>query len=168
MNTKVIFTILLAGLLTSGFAQQNSAWDKWSWLIGDWAGEGSGQPGQGGGTFTFKPDLDAKILVRKSHTEFPASGNKPKAAHDDLMIIYPDYSGIPVKAIYFDNEGHTINYAITYADSSIVLTSLKIPNVPDFRLSYLQLGNNSVNIKFEMSRDGEKFITYLEGKSKRK
>jgi hypothetical protein len=30
------------------------------------------------------------------------------------------------------------------------------------------MGTNLVNIKFEMSRDGEKFMTYLAGISKRK
>lgn len=97
--------------------------------MGEWVGEGSGQTGQGAGTFSFKPDLDQKILVRKSHSEFPASANKPEIIHADLMVVYPDYSGSPNKAIYFDNEGHTINYSITYSDQLIVFTSEKVPNV---------------------------------------
>lgn len=167
MRTKIIFTFALLGLLTTCFGQQNSTWDKWSWLVGEWAGEGSGQPGQGGGTFSFKQSLDNKILVRESHSEYPASGNKPAIIHNDLMIVYPDYTGNPVKAIYFDNEGHTINYSISYADKSIALTSEKIPNVPVFRLTYTLLENDIVNTKFEMSQDGEKFSTYIEGKSKK-
>jgi len=119
MKTKITLTVALFGLLTTCLAQSNSAWDKWSWLAGEWVGEGSGQPGQGGGTFSFKPSLDNKILVRESHSEYPAVGSKPKIIHNDLMIIYPDYSGNPVKAIYFDNEGHTINYSISYADKLI-------------------------------------------------
>jgi len=167
MKTKIVLTLALFGLITTCFGQQNSTWDKWNWLVGKWAGEGSGQPGQGGGTFTFKPGLDNKILIRDSHSEYPASGNKPKIIHDDLMVIYPDYSGNPVKAIYFDNEGHTINYSISYADQSIALTSEKIPGVPIFRLTYTLLENETVNTKFEMSQDGEKFSTYIEGKSKK-
>jgi len=78
---------------------------------------------------------------------------------DDLMIVYPDYKGSPAKAIYFDNEGHTINYSITYGDNSIAFTSDKIPNVPIFRLTYTLLETEIVNTKFEMSQDGEKFST---------
>ncbi|HEY3390252.1 MAG TPA: hypothetical protein VGK38_11810 [Prolixibacteraceae bacterium] len=167
VKTKFALTFALLGLLTTCFGQPNPTWEKWGWLIGEWAGEGSGQPGQGGGTFVFKPGLDNKILVRESHSEYPAMGSKPKIIHDDLMIIYPDYTGNPVKAIYFDNEGHTINYAITYADKSIALTSDKIPNVPVFRLTYSLLDNETVNTKFEISQDGEKFNTYIEGKSKK-
>jgi hypothetical protein len=163
MKTRLFLITVLLAIVSVCFGQQNSAWTKWSWLVGDWKGEGNGQPGQGGGVFTFKTDLDSKILIRKAHSEYPATGNKPAVVHDDLMIVYPDFSGAPSKAIYFDNEGHTINYSITYRDKSIVLVSDKIPNIPVFRLTYTQLSDKSVNVKFEMSQDGEKFMTYVDG-----
>ena len=81
------------------------------------------------------------------------------------MIVYLDVDGSPNKAIYFDNEGHTISYTITYNDKSIVLTSDKIPNTPVFRLVYTLLDSDTINTKFEMSQDGDKFIPYIEGKS---
>lgn len=167
MKTRLVLIIALSALLTVSFGQQVPTWDKWSWLTGEWIGEGSGQPGQGAGTFSFSFDLDKNILVRKSHSEYPAADNKPKVIHDDLMIVYPDNSGVTSKAIYFDNEGHTINYSIIYSDRSIILTSEKAPNVPVFRLTYTLLENEAVNTKFEMSQDGKTFITYIEGKSKK-
>jgi len=165
MKVKLILIITLLGIFTTCFGQQTPRWEKWNWLIGEWVGEGNGTPGKGGGYFNFSLDLDKKILVRKSHSEYPASENKPKVIHDDLMIVYPDYTGNPSIAIYFDNEGHTINYTIAYSEKSIIFTSSKIPNVPVFRLTYTLLDNESVNTKFEMSQDAEKFITYIEGKS---
>jgi hypothetical protein len=167
MKIKIFFTLALSTILSASYSQQSNIWSKWSWLIGEWVGEGSGQPGQGGGTFSFRPDLDKKILVRKSHSEYPAAENKPKVIHDDLMIIYPDQYGNVAKAIYFDNEGHTINYTITCSGKSIIMTSDKISNVPVFRLTYDLLENDIVNTKFEMSQDGIKFIVYIEGKSMR-
>lgn len=164
---RILLTIIFCGILSTGFSQQKPKWDQWRWLTGEWVGEGSGQPGTGGGTFSFKTDLDQNILVRKSHSEYPATANKPQVIHDDLMVVYPDFSGTPAKAIYFDNEGHTINYSITYSEKSIILTSDKIPNVPIFRLTYSLLDNETVNTKFEMSQDGVKFFTYIEGKSKK-
>lgn len=145
--------------------EKSTSWSKWTWLIGEWQGEGNGQPGQGGGKFSFQTDLDGKILVRKSHTDFPASGNRPAFSHTDLMIVSLDYSGNPTNAIYFDNEGHTINYTISYPENAVVLQSEKVPNVPVFRLTYTLLDSKTVNTKFEMSQDGEKFMTYIEGKS---
>ena len=164
---KIILTIILMGCLTICFGQQDPTWVKWSWLMGEWQGEGSGQPGQGGGTFSFSFDLDQNILVRKSHSEYPATANKPLIRHDDLMIVSLDFAGNPSHAIYFDNERHTINYSVTYSDRSITLTSDKVANVPVFRLAYTLLNDGMVNTKFELSQDGEKFITYIEGKSKK-
>lgn len=47
------------------------------------------------------------------------------------------------------------------------MISDKIPNVPIFRLTYTLLENESINTKFEMSQDEIKFMTYIEGKSKK-
>ncbi len=168
MKIKLFITVALVALSLAGFGQQDSTWNKWSWILGEWYGEGSGKPGQGEGVFTFAQNLDGKVLIRKSRSEYPATENKPYTIHEDLMIIYLDYTGIPSKAIYFDNEGHTINYAITYAEKSIILTSEAIPSVPTFRLTYTLLTPETVNTKFEMSRDGQTFFTYIEGKSKKK
>lgn len=167
MKLKNIVFLLFNLFIINSFAQVESAWKNWIWLTGEWKGEGSGQPGSGGGTFSFQPDLDGKVMVRKSHSEYPASGNRPATVHNDLMIVSLDYTGNPTKAIYFDNEGHTINYTVSYAPKTIVLLSDKVPNVPVFRLTYTLLENQMVNTKFEMSQDGEKFMTYIEGKSKK-
>ena len=84
------------------------------------------------------------------------------------MIVYLDNAGQPGKAIYFDNEGHTIDYAITYREKSIIFASNKVQNMPVFRLTYVSLDKNTVDVKFEMSRDGENFLTYTQGKCTRK
>jgi hypothetical protein len=83
------------------------------------------------------------------------------------MVIYLDFTGYPSKAIYFDNEGHTINYTISYSDKTIILVSDKISAVPIFRLTYTLIDNNTIDTKFELSQDGEKFMTYIEGKSRK-
>lgn len=165
MKARLLLIILLISITLTTFSQQNPTWDKWEFLFGNWIGEGSGQPGEGEGTFSFSLDLDKKILVRKSHSEYPATEKTPETIHDDLMIVYLNQLGDPSNAIYFDNEGHVIEYKISYQENKIILTSNKISNVPIFRLSYTLLDNNTVNTKFEMSQDEENFITYIEGKS---
>ncbi|MDD4970307.1 MAG: hypothetical protein PHT07_12855 [Paludibacter sp.] len=167
LKRKLITLLMLVGVSVICFGQSGPIWSNFDKLIGKWVGDGAGQPGQGNGTFTFNFDLDKKILVRKGHTYFPKTDTKSEITHDDLMIIYPDYTGMPSKAIYFDNEGHTINYSVLCSDKSIVFTSTKINNVPVFRLTYTLLDNDMINTKFEMSRDGEVFTPYLEGKSKK-
>ena len=166
MYQKLILIAAFCVFTNWSFGQVNESWDQWSWLIGEWIGEGSGKPGEGGGTFTFSFGLDKKVIIRKSHSEYPAKDQKPKVVHDDLMIIYLDNNS-PTQAIYFDNEGHVINYRITYENKSIILVSTKTENTPIFRLSYSLLDNSTINTKFELSQDGEKFMTYIEGRSKK-
>jgi len=147
--------------------QASSKWEKWSWLLGPWKGEGSGKPGEGVGTFAFSIDLGGSVILRHGHTDFPAAQGRPASSHDDLMVIYNDpVTGDP-KAIYFDNEGHTINYAVSWVDKSIVLTSQKTGNIPAFRITYTPLESGEMETVFDISQDGKTFVTYLEGKSKR-
>jgi len=134
LKKRVVTFCMLAGFFSLCFGQ-STVWTKFNWLMGEWVGEGFGQPRQGNGSFTFSYNLHKKILVRKAHTSFPKTENKPATVHEDLMIIYPDAAGIPSKAIYFDNEGHTIEYTVVCADKSITFTSNKSPNVPVFRLT---------------------------------
>lgn len=166
------------GLCISGALQaqqstvKNAPWEKYAFLIGDWVGEGNGQPGQGTGYFSIRPDLDARILVRKNHTEYPATPKKDAFTHDDLMIIYADRPGELSKAIYMDNEDHTIHYTITFSDDqkTIVFTSTATEGGPAFRLSYTQLDAATLTLKFEIAPPGNPvvFNPYLEGKVHRK
>lgn len=168
MNKKRLLLIVLCLCIGQiGFSQNTPSLSKLKWLIGEWRGEGDGKPGLGEGSFSFQFDLDNKILIRKSCTEFPSKTNSP-TIHKDLLILYSDFSGNMSNAIYFDNEGHTINYMVTASDTSIVFLSERVtPNIPIFRLTYTLLENNQVNTKFEMSQDGITFTTYIEGKSKK-
>lgn len=148
------------------YCQEAPLWINWEWLSGEWQGEGSGIPGEGNGTFSFIFDLDNNILVRKSHSEYSTGDFKRKNIRDDLMIVYNGGNN-KYKAIFFDNEGHIINYNIALLDSSIVFTSEPVAGSPVFRLIYEKINPDIVNTKFEMSRDGLNFMTYVEGKSRK-
>lgn len=155
-------------LCLSCFSQSQDKWEKWQFLLGEWVGEGDGQPGKGSGGFSFTLDLDGKVLVRKSQTDFPSQGDKQPLSHKDLMVIYPDSSNDLLKACYFDNEGHVISYSVTFSNGDIVFTSIKEAGKPVFRLIYSPISSREVEVKFEMSADGVLFKTYVKGKSIRK
>jgi hypothetical protein len=165
---KRISVVLFFMFLSTGIFCQPTpdTWARWKYLIGEWTGEGGGKPGQGSGSFSFKTELNKTILVRKNHSEFPSKNGQAGGVHDDLMIIYANPPGEPRSAIYFDSEGHTINYTIDYLVNSIVFVSEEVHNLPQYRLTYSTVENNKVNIKFEMARPGDKegFKTYVDGK----
>jgi hypothetical protein len=163
--------ILLAILMVSGELvlgqQQKNSWEKWNYLIGEWVGEHNGQPGQGEGKFSFQTDLDGNILVRKNHTVFPATANTAEIIHDDLLIIYPGTGNSNQEAIYFDNEGHTIKYKVSFTDKSIILTSDISANATRFRFTYTMIDAKTINASFEMAspQAPEDFKMYLSGKA---
>jgi hypothetical protein len=162
-STRIVLALASAlSLVTSvAMAQQDTTWAEWKWLVGEWVGEGSGIPGQGGGWFSLQPNLENHVLVREGVADYPASGTKPAIHHTDLMIIYPGGSG--QRAIYFDNEGHVIEYTASASRGSVAFISAKVPGVPVFRLVYLFLDAERIRVTFAMSRDGETFATYTEG-----
>jgi hypothetical protein len=148
-----------------------SNWDHWKFLLGEWVGEGGGAPGQGGGTLVFHFDLQNQVLVRKNHVNFPALQDRGAFAHDDLTIIYSDPDG-NVRAVYFDNEGHFINYSagMTGDGNTITLVSDPTPSAPRFRTTYIKGKNGSMTIRFEVAPpdDPDGFTIYTEGTAKRK
>ncbi len=140
-------------------------WGPAQFLVGLWTGEGSGAPGQGTGSFSFAPDLQGKILVRKSFAEYPAAGGKPASRHDDLMVVYHD--GEQLRAMYFDSEEHTIPYAVKAVENGVAFVSEPSKGGPRFRLTYTNSGKDTLKLKFEIAPPGKDFATYIEAGARR-
>jgi hypothetical protein len=156
--------VISSQLLFAQGSPENSPWEGWKFLLGEWVGEGGGKPGEGGGWFSFSPDLQGTVVVRKNHSDFPATKDRPAFSHDDLMVIYRESAGL-TKAAYFDNEGHVIHYAVTFSSDSTSVVFLSEPThgTPQFRLTYDGLAEGQVKIRFEIAPPGEprKFMHYL-------
>ena len=155
------------------FAQaKRTELEKLNTLAGDWVAQGGGQPGQGEGNFSFQFDLDKKVMVRKNTSEYPPVGNKPAIVHLDLMVIYSISTTDSLKAIYFDNEGHTINYSIYFADEekTIQFVSNTLQNIPVFRLTYSFTDKDNMTVNFEIAPPGGpgNFRSYVKGSAHRK
>jgi hypothetical protein len=137
-------------------------WGPAQFLVGNWLGEGSGQPGQSAGAFSFAPDLQGKILIRKSFAEYPQAGGRPASRHDDLMIVYRDQSSHGLRATYFDSEEHVIQYVVNAIEGGVVFVSEGAPSSPRFRLTYTSISKDTLKIKFEIAAPGKEFAPYLE------
>jgi hypothetical protein len=141
-------TILLFSGVFAISQNDKPNWDAWKIVIGDWTGTGSGNPGEGGGGFSFKPDLQGSVLVRKSHSEYPASQGHPATVHDDLMVVYAEQGR--ALAVYFDNEGHVAHYTPSFSPDGRTLTLVSdlAPNTPTFRLTYVNTEPDVLRINF--------------------
>src|SRR5260370_2762431 len=176
MKTTVRAVVLVSVLFAIGNSSsaQSSAvdWGPLSFLLGDWVGEGSGQPGQGSGGSSFSLDLQKRVMVRKNWARYPATKDRPAFLHEALMLTYHDSEKEPFKAIYFDSEGHVGHYVIqvSASENSIRFLIEASPGSPRYRLTYFKTGPNRMNLKFEIAPPGkpDSFSTYITAEIRRK
>jgi hypothetical protein len=173
-GTRVLIALVLFFLLELSplTPAAEDPWLGYRFLLGQWIGEGSGQPGQGSGEFSFTLDLDGKILVRRNRADYPATGGRPAFSHQDLLVMYWDQTRKQPGAIYFDNEDHVIQYALSLSadNQTVTLVSDPSPNAPRYRLKYARRGVDRLFVSFEIAPPGrpDDFSTYLEGTARRK
>ena len=176
MSTFLIVLLLIATAQLFGQPLKTDAgeggWKAMQTLAGEWVGEGGGQPGQARrGGFTFTPDLQGVVLVRKSFAEYPASQTRPAFRHDDLTVVYRTAPGSAPRATYFDNEGHVIEYEVSASSDGSRIEWLSSPQLgqPRFRLTYTLTSPDALKLRFEIAPPDqpEKFSLYLEASARR-
>lgn len=135
-------------------------WTMLAFLIGEWTGEGGtaqdSGPGQGSGGFSFLPDQNGTVLVRKNRADYPAAKDRPAYSHTDLMIVY--HEDAKLRAIYFDSydvEASADGESVRFLSEG-------------YRLTYRKTGNDTVAIKFEVAGAQGGFTTYIEASARRK
>jgi hypothetical protein len=171
MNRLILFTVLAVIVLsrTLSMAQEQNidAWSQFSFLMGTWSGTGSGKPGEiTAGSTSFSFDLDKNILVRKNRAECAPKPNEQSGfVHEDLMIIYHQPNDRQFHAIYFDNEGHIINYTVTpqTPKSQIIFESDAVQSAPRFLMVYELAADGALINEFQIAPPGGKFQTYTKG-----
>jgi hypothetical protein len=170
MRAVAALCLIIVALSGRVSAQPAPDWRAWDMLIGEWiADEGHGEPGTAtAASFSFSLDLDRRILVRRDHSEYAATKDRPSTRHDGLMIIYAQ-SPARFAATSFDNEGHVIEYSIDIASPSrIVFTSAAQSGQPRYRLTYDAMAGG-VKIAFAIAPPNkpDAFAIYVEGTAHR-
>ena len=86
--------------------------DSLNFLEGTWAAD-VGPGADPVGSYAFVRELGGHVLARRSPTDVACTlPGSTVCAHRDLLYVYQDSAGAPLKAIYFDAEGHVIQYGI--------------------------------------------------------
>jgi hypothetical protein len=161
--------LLLTPILALAESPAEDAFGGVRFLIGEWVTTtGGGAPGQAlSGGFTFEPELDGRIMVRRSHSEYAArAGEKEGVKHADLLVVFPTPTGL--QATYWDNEGHVIQYGVKTEDGRATFeTDAAVPG-PRFRLVYEKTQGNALAIAFSIAQPGGTFQRYVSGVARRK
>jgi hypothetical protein len=136
-----------------------------SFLEQNWEANTNGYGGiKSIGTYTFRRELGGHVLARRSTSDVDCKGPATfDCEHGDILYVYEEAPGQPLKAIYFDNEGHVIHYDVTTptATSVVFLSEPSRPG-PKFRLSY-ELKDAQMFGKFQTQMPGQtEWKSYLE------
>ncbi len=168
MGRLFALILLLSSFSYSQDLPAADRWATWQQFVGTWEGAGSGAPGQGGGEFSFAPELQGAVLVRHSYAAYPPTKDKPAYRHDDLMVVYQD--GKTTRADYWDNEDHVIHYTAELSPGKLVFVSDEAQSGPRYRLTYIKTGADTLKLTFEIAPPGvpDKFSTYIEASARRK
>jgi hypothetical protein len=162
--------IALSLLLTAAPAAAGPA-DPWAplrFLVGAWKVEsGGGRPGEAvGGGFTFAIELDGKVAVRRSRSEYAASPGQAKAkAHEDLTVVYPKGGGL--QAFSWDNEGHAVRYRVRSEAGTVIFETEQGSPGPRFRIVYARRGADVVETSFSVAPPGKEFEPPVSGLARR-
>jgi hypothetical protein len=148
-----------------------NSWEPFQFLIGSWTSPASGQPGEPvSGATTFSFDLDQQVIIRRSRAEFaPGPGEQAGPVHKDLLVIYRQPAEAGFRAIYFDNEGHVINYSVSFpaGQPAVVFESEANQAGPRARLVYEAVEPDTLSIEFFVAAPGGEFVSHVKGMVKR-
>ncbi len=174
-----ILSQILSMILALPLAAQNAPlsgadpWNAIAFLEGTWFSSTKTAGSSGGsarGTYTFKAELRNHVMARHTVNVDACKGPATfDCDHGDLLYIYQDMPGQPLKAIYFDNEGHVIHYDVSTPDTktALFLSDSSQPG-PQFRLIY-ELKGNIMSGKFQMRMPGQgDWRSYLEWRGERR
>jgi hypothetical protein len=146
-------------------------WKAVAFLEGTWeARTHSGAANaQATGAYTFKRELKNHVLARHSVSAGCKGPEEFNCEHGDLLYVYLDGDGQPLKAVYFDNEGHVIHYTVSTPEpTTAVFLSDASSSVPQFQLVY-QLKGAVMSGKFQIKMPGQtEWKSYLEWSGSRK
>lgn len=156
--------IFAATTFAQSTAQAADPWKSIGFLQGSWSATAQG-PGDvaTSGRYTFAPELDHHVMARHSTTDPNCKGPATfDCAHGDLLYIFQNTPAQPLKAIYFDNEGHVIHYDVSTPDATTVIFLSEPGPGPRFRLVY-RLNGAVMSGKFQMQMPGQNdWKSYLE------
>jgi hypothetical protein len=173
MRRAILAAVLFAGCLRGQNETQLPvrSFDDLKFLEGTWEAktQGGGAGASSSGTYAFRKELGGHILARHSSADGCKGPSDFDCDHNDLLYVFQDAPGQPLKAIYFDNEGHAIHYDVLAASAAeaVFLSDPSVPG-PRFRLVYA-LREGVMSGRFQMQLPGQaEWKSYLEWSGRRK
>lgn len=165
--------ILVVGAARYGPAQAQTPassrapdWSRFQFLVGSWVADPDpATPGATGST-EFRFGLENHVLLRDNRADYPARDTMPASRHRDMMVIFADSTGM--RAIYWDNEPHKIDYdVVANADGSVSFATANATGVR-YRMVYTRVSDGVAAGRFDIAPPGGAFKTYKQWTMRRR
>jgi len=171
-------TTLLCLIATLGFSQnakRDSIWAPIHYFVGQWSGDGGGEPGIGKYERSYQPTLNGNFIEIHNKSTYPPTDKNPKGeVHEDIGYVFYDKARKTFLLRQLHIEGFANDYileSLSPDKKSLVFTSEAIVNIPKgwrARETYHIIGPNEFEETFELSPPDKPFSVYTKVKFKRK
>lgn len=144
-------------------------------FVGNWAGEGDGEPGHGKYERSYQFILNKNFIEIKNKSTYPPTAQNPKGeVHEDIGYFSYDKSSKKFKLRQFHIEGFVNEFileSISIDKKTIVFITESIENIPKGwrgKETYRLINENEIEETFELAEPEKDFAVYSKVKLIRK
>ncbi len=171
---QLALLLLLIPAISFGQQKRDSIWAPVNYFVGEWKGEGGGDPGMGVYQRSYKSVLNATAIEVRNMSKYPPTEKHPKGeVHEDYGNIIYDKARKTFLLRQLHAEGFANDYvleSISPDKKTLIFTSEAIINIPKgwkARETYRILGVNEFEETFELAAPDKEFAVYTKVKFKR-
>lgn len=113
MHKLLVLLLLAPAALFGQLTKKDSIWLPLKPFIGEWTGEGSGEPGKGKYERTYRFTLNNNFMEIRNKSTYPPSENNPAGEiHEDIGYFSYDRNSKKFKLRQFHTEGFVNEFVL--------------------------------------------------------
>ncbi len=163
----LLFLLVLPQVSLGQTAKQADVWQPFAFMIGEWKGQGGGEPGMGNYERSYRFIYNKNFIEARNKSVYPPSKENPKGeVHEDLGYISYDKARKTYVLRQFHIEGFFNQYRLESMapdGSKFVFVSEAIENIGAgwrARETYEKTSADEFTETFDLAPPGQDFSVY--------
>ena len=166
-KTVLLLLLILPSVLFAQMTKRDSLWLTLKPFVGEWKGEGGGEPGKGKYERSYQFILNKRFIEIKNKSTYEPTTQHPNGeVHEDIGYFSYDNSRKTFMLRQFHVESFVIQYridSISTDKKTIVFISESIENIPPgyrAKETYRLVSDNEIEETFEIAEPNKDFAAY--------
>ena len=167
MRSILLLLLIFPFVAGAQMSKRDSLWLTLKPFVGEWKGEGGGQPGKGKYERSYQFILNKRFIeIRNKSTYEPTTQHPNGEVHEDIGYFSYDNSRKTFILRQFHVESFVIQYkidSISADKKTIVFISESIENIPPgyrAKETYQIISDNEIEETFEIAEPNKSFSVY--------